>query len=220
MPKYEPCDVTLTLNDVHSMIDEERKLVATAFQYARGAHKDQVRKYTGLPYISHPLSVYRLLREFGIHDMESLCAALLHDVVEDTSVSNEDINNTFGPNIARIVAELTDVSKPEDGNRAWRKAMDRHHISKGGWQAHMIKSADMIDNSRSIIEHDRNFVPTYMREKRALLQVLSKDHTALRRLASDMVRMYEALYPRDKLTLWDALNSEDGEAWYGLDYNR
>ena len=70
MPKYEPCDVTLTLNDVHSMIDEERKLVAPAFQYARGAHKDQVRKYTGIPYISHPLSVYRLLREFGIHDME------------------------------------------------------------------------------------------------------------------------------------------------------
>lgn len=220
MPNYKPCDVTLMLSDLKCTTAIGRARISIAFSYASKAHKGQVRKYTGVPYISHPLSVYRLLVAFGVLDTTTLCAALLHDVVEDTPVSNDDIKEAFGDDIARIVGELTDVSKPEDGNRAWRKAMDRHHLSKGGWEAQTIKCADMIDNSRSIMEHDRNFAPIYMREKLALLQVLNKTTSGLWKVASDMVRMYEALYPRDRVTLWDALHSEDGEAWYDVNCDR
>jgi len=148
-------------------------LVEKAKIFATKAHKGQVRKYTGEPYIVHPIEVAEIVaRHNGSQEM--IAAALLHDVVEDTSTTIEDIRSKFGNAVAMLVDDLTDVSKPEDGNRAVRKAMDREHTAKASAAAMVIKAADLISNSKSILEHDKNFAKVYIKEKSALLDVMFK----------------------------------------------
>ena len=93
-----------------------KDLVKRAAEFATSAHEGQVRKYTGVPYIVHPIEVMEIVKTVD-HDDEMLAAALLHDVVEDCGVTIEDIVKEFGSDVASLVSALTDVSKPEDGNR-------------------------------------------------------------------------------------------------------
>ena len=102
------------------------RLVEKALQFATAAHEGQVRKYTGEPYIIHPVEVMEIVKTVS-NDTAMHAAALLHDVVEDTDVTIEDIIREFGDDVAQLVDDLTDVSKPEDGNRKTRKALDRAH---------------------------------------------------------------------------------------------
>jgi (p)ppGpp synthase/HD superfamily hydrolase len=81
------------------------------------------------------------------HTPEMLAAAWLHDVVENTKTTVEDIRLLFGAAIANFVDQLTDVSRSFDGNRARRKALDRAHLAKASQEAQTIKLADLIDNS-------------------------------------------------------------------------
>ena len=101
-------------------------------------------------------------------------AAVLHDTVEDCDVTLDDIVSHFGPVVADLVEQLTDISVPEDGNRAFRKAMDRDHSAQASAQGMTIKIADLLDNTKSITEHDEHFAKVYMKEKALLLQVLDK----------------------------------------------
>ena len=82
---------------------------------------------------------------------------------------------------------LTDVSRPEDGNRAARKTLDREHIAKASPQAKTIKIADLIDNSRSIMAHDPQFARVYLAEKRLLLDVLTEGDPTLYAMARRIV---------------------------------
>jgi (p)ppGpp synthase/HD superfamily hydrolase len=118
-----------------------------------------------------------------------VAAAWLHDVVEDTGCTFTDIHMAFGIDIATLVGWLTDVSKPEDGNRAHRKAMDRHHTAQAPAEAQTIKLADLISNSRSIMAHDPAFAVTYLAEKRLLLEVLTKGDRGLHARASEFIRV-------------------------------
>jgi (p)ppGpp synthase/HD superfamily hydrolase len=108
-----------------------------------------------------------------------VAAAWLHDVVEDTGCTYTDIHMAFGADIAALVGWLTDVSKPEDGNRAYRKARDRAHSAEAPAEAQTIKLADLISNSRSIVQHDPAFAKTYLEEKRLLLEVMTKGDPTL-----------------------------------------
>jgi (p)ppGpp synthase/HD superfamily hydrolase len=108
-----------------------------------------------------------------------LAAAWLHDVVEDTGVTNEVIRVEFGDEVAELVGWLTDVSRPEQGNRAVRKAIDRAHSAMAPADAQTIKLADLISNTRSIVAHDEKFAKTYLEEKRLLLEVMIKGDAAL-----------------------------------------
>ena len=146
-----------------------------ALTYATAAHAavGQRRKYTDQPYIVHPIRVAGIVDKFGGTD-EMIMAAYLHDVVEDTGVSIEDILDMFGSVVAVIVDGLTDVSKPEDGNRAVRKAMDRQHGADATWAAQFIKCADIIDNAADIGDNDPSFNVVYRKEMAALLDVLDK----------------------------------------------
>ena len=150
-------------------------LAQTAFTYASAAHAavSQRRKYTDEPYIVHPIRVAGIVANFGGTD-EMIAAAYLHDVVEDTGVSIEDILDMFGSVVAVIVDGLTDVSKPEDGNRAVRKAMDRQHSADATWAAQFVKCADIIDNASDIGDNDPSFNIVYRKEMVALLEVLDK----------------------------------------------
>jgi (p)ppGpp synthase/HD superfamily hydrolase len=153
------------------MTDNQASLLAHSIRFATDAHGDQKRKYTHEPYITHPLAVMKIVQSVP-HTPEMLMAAVLHDVVEDTPVDILTIRDEFGPVVAQYVNGLTDVSRPEDGNRVARKALDRQHISSQVAEVHTIKLADMIHNTQSIREHDPNFWRVYREEKRLLLEVL------------------------------------------------
>lgn len=169
----------------NSLIEHQAKVFAYAAHSAVGA----VRKYTGEHYIVHCREVAELVRSaHGTQEM--LAAAWLHDVVEDTKVTFEQIELVFGEDIRHLVYCLTDVSRPEDGNRAMRKERDRRHMAAAPYQAKTIKLADMISNSYSIIERDPDFAKIYMKEKRELLKVLKEGHASLYRMAEGIVEGY------------------------------
>lgn len=151
---------------------------ARIFATAAHAAVDQRRKYTGEPYIVHPAEVASIVKSVG-GTPEMICAAWLHDVVEDTKVTNEIITQEFGSIIGGLVGWLTDISKPEYGNREFRKRMDREYIFNAPAEAQTVKLADLISNSKSIILHDPNFAVTYLQEKRLLLEVLTKGDATL-----------------------------------------
>lgn len=164
-------------------------VVRKAQVYAMAAHAavGQRRKYTGEPYIVHPAEVARIVAGVPGSTPDMVAAAWLHDVVEDTGCTYTDIHMAFGADIATLVGWLTDVSKPEDGNRAVRKARDREHTARAPAAAQTIKLADLISNSRSIMAHDPTFARTYLEEKRQLLAVMTRGDAGLHAEASRYV---------------------------------
>jgi (p)ppGpp synthase/HD superfamily hydrolase len=150
------------------------ELIKKAIKFAKNAHEGQVRKYTGEPYINHPMAVSRYLKLWHSDSTdEMVSAAILHDTVEDTEASNFDIFTAFGSEVAILVGWLTDVSCPKDGNRAARKLKDRVHTGSAPFEAQLIKCADLIHNSQSIIRHDESFAKVYLKEKRLTLDLMS-----------------------------------------------
>lgn len=143
-------------------------MMERARTFATAAHAGQVRKYTGEPYITHCEEVADLIAAHG-GTVAQVAAALLHDTVEDTPVTIELIREEFGEHVATLVDGLTDVSKPEDGNRAARKALDRAHTAAQSPECKLIKLCDLISNTRSIAAHDPDFARVYLQEKRLLL---------------------------------------------------
>lgn len=149
------------------------ELVERAAIYAMVAHKavGQVRKYTGEPYHKHPQTVAQMVWSVGGDD-EMIAAAHLHDVVEDTHITVDDIEQSFGMVVATFVDWLTDHQTLADGNRAFRKQREREKLARAPRQAQTIKLADLINNSHTIAEHDPDFAKVYFQEKRLILEVM------------------------------------------------
>lgn len=185
-----------------------------ALAFARAAHGEQKRKYTGNPYIEHPIRVAQLVKEAGGTE-EMIAAAYLHDVVEDVSLDRikaiDNFTNTafgcglsterevrllylrlsFGYKVASLVEMVTDVSLPTDGNRKARKQKDLEHLAQASPEGKTIKLADLIDNSRDIVKNDPDFAKVYMREKAALLPVLIGGNDKLWMRAKTIVKAWE-----------------------------
>ena len=161
-----------------STLTDEYLVEFQALDAARAAHAGQVRKYTGEPYVWHCIAVAVKLRQHG-YKGNVIAAALMHDVLEDTDITEGMMRKVFGNEITDLVLEVTDVSKPEDGNRAVRKQIDREHLAKASDLGKAIKLADLIDNTASIVKHDQNFAKKYIAEKEALLEVLKLDASPL-----------------------------------------
>lgn len=159
-------------------------LVQRAARYATQAHRriDHRRKYSGQPYQVHLEAVATLVASVT-DDPETIAAAWLHDTVEDTPATLEDIEAEFGPAVAELVEELTDISRPGDGNRAQRKELDRRHLALASPRAKTVKLADLIDNCRDIVGHDPGFARIYLGEMQALLPVLKAGDPELYRQA-------------------------------------
>lgn len=171
----------------------EIELIKRATEIAHMAHRGQVRKYTQDPYIVHPESVAGIVGCAG-GDAGMIAAAWLHDTVEDTYVTYDFIHGAFGHEVATHVWFLTDISKPEDGNREVRKAIDREHIALAPPSTKTVKLADLIDNSSSIVAKDPGFAKIYIEEKRKLLalRVLGLGNTELLIRARSIVNDYDA----------------------------
>lgn len=165
----------------------EMTLEERALLFAFRAHAGQERKYTGEPYITHPISVANIVKTVD-HTPEMVAAALLHDTVEDTNVTFEEIRAEFGAEVERLVFWLTDVSRPEDGNRETRKGIDRDHYAEAPPDAQTVKVADMLHNTACISQHDPNFWRVYRREKQLLLDVLHRADAALVEIAREQIR--------------------------------
>lgn len=88
---------------------EERARIRTAFEFARDSHQGQLRK-DGSPYITHPLEVAHLVAELGL-DSDSIMAALLHDTIEDTEATHEEVAKRFSPTVADLVEGVTKLTK-------------------------------------------------------------------------------------------------------------
>ena len=155
-------------------------LVDRARIYATEAHQriNHRRKYNNEPYHVHLSAVAKLVASVT-YDKELIAAAWLHDTVEDTQATLEDIEETFGMPVAELVEELTDISRPGDGNRATRKRIDRLHLSQASKRAKTVKLADLIDNCKDIIRHDPRFAQIYLEEMNELLDVLADGNPQL-----------------------------------------
>ncbi len=142
------------------------RIYGETIEYARKAHKGQTRKYSGLPYITHPISVGETLFDAGA-DQAVVQAGILHDVVEDTDLTIHDIAKDFGSAVAGLVLEVTDVYTKEaypEWNRARRKAAEADRLAGVSTDAKAIKMADCADNSASILLHDPRFAKKYLAE--------------------------------------------------------
>ena len=148
-------------------------LVDRARVYATEAHQriNHRRKYNNEPYHVHLSAVAKLVASVT-DDQEVIAAAWLHDTVEDTQATLEDVEEEFGVPVAELVEELTDVSKPGDGNRQVRKEIDRRHLAQASKSAKTVKLADLIDNCKDITRHDPRFAQVYLSEMNDLLDVL------------------------------------------------
>lgn len=162
--------------------------LAKALVFAAKAHGDQRRKYTGESYIVHPIEVMGILVDHGITDDNVLAAALLHDVVEDTPVGPDTLAmEGFNQQVIGLVLEVTDVSRPQDGNRALRKGRDRDHLEIASSDGQNIKLADLISNTTSIVQHDPGFAKVYLEEKADLLTVLTRGLAPLYKQACSLL---------------------------------
>jgi (p)ppGpp synthase/HD superfamily hydrolase len=135
--------------------------------FAVAMHGGQRRKYSDKPYVVHLDAVVSILRSFGITAPPVLAAAYLHDTVEDTEATIQDIYVSFGEQIAELVYWLTDA---EQGGRRMRKMMSAWRLGRAPWDAKMIKLADLIDNTEQICRKDPDFAPVYLREKRKIVE--------------------------------------------------
>ena len=160
--------------------------VMDALNFAEEFHGEQKRKYTYEKYIFHPIEVMRIV-SITKHDENMLMAALLHDTVEDTDATLLDIQKYFGDDVRNLVSDLTDISKPSDGNRLIRKTLDRDHSANSSSRAKTIKYADLISNTKSIVSHDKNFAKMYLKEKAALLNVMNNGDILLKNIATDIL---------------------------------
>jgi (p)ppGpp synthase/HD superfamily hydrolase len=155
----------------HSLVGETKVKMARAL--ATGAHGaiKQVRKYTGDPYIVHPQAVAGLIEAVPTHSWEMLCVAWLHDVLEDTGVDRGTIIDMFGVDVGLGVWYLTNVEK-EAGNRARRHAINIERLAFAPDWVKTVKVADLMDNTATIVQHDPNFAPLYLKEKESVMEVL------------------------------------------------
>ena len=128
----------------------ERLLKAADF--AAKKHKCQTRKgINGEPYINHPLEVAHILASVGkVEDADILIAAILHDTVEDTETTKEDIIEMFGKNVAEMVMEVTDDKTLPKAKRKQKQIEHAPHLSVGAKQ---IKLADKTNNISDILHN-------------------------------------------------------------------
>ncbi|MCG5217228.1 HD domain-containing protein [Streptosporangium soli] len=125
-------------------------LLKRALDQAAVWHRTQLRKYPGVavPYLSHPAGVGTILSRHGF-DSEVVAAGVLHDVVEDTEATIEQVRDLFGARVAELVAHVTE----QDRSLPWEERKRRYlaHFTAKPWEAQAISLADKIDNFWSIV---------------------------------------------------------------------
>jgi (p)ppGpp synthase/HD superfamily hydrolase len=164
-------------------------ILARATLFADQAHDGQVRKFTGLPYISHTMEVMQIVR--GVtNDDDVIAAAVLHDVIEDCGITYTDLAAEFNERIAYLVYQVTNSADESDGDRDTRAYINRTILRDASADAQTIKLADIISNVSGVdiaLECDPVWTKLYLMEKRELLLVLNKGDRDLRSRAYALI---------------------------------
>jgi guanosine-3',5'-bis(diphosphate) 3'-pyrophosphohydrolase len=167
----------------------QAEILEAIIKFTDHSHGEQKRKYTDERYIVHPIRVMQTCQQYT-HDVAVLAAALMHDLLEDTPVTEDQIRNFLSPLLSKgdvhraigYVVELTDVFIKKDFprlNRRSRKQKEVDRLSKTSYEAQTIKYADLIDNVVDIVKHDADFGYRYIQEGQALLDKMNKGHAVL-----------------------------------------
>ncbi len=124
-------------------------LLLKALAFAANKHRDQRRKdRAASPYINHPIALANVLvREGGVAEIPVLCAALLHDTIEDTATTRKQLRRAFGARITSIVSEVSDDKRLP---KATRKRLQVRHAGSLSREAKLVKLADKICNIRDV----------------------------------------------------------------------
>ncbi len=133
------------------MSADEEAMLARAFGFAQEAHDGQLRK-SGEPFINHPLEVAKILADLRM-DAETVCAAILHDTVEDTKVTPEDVEREFGPDVRQLVEGVTKITRIEVGSLSDEQAatIRKMLVAMGkDIRVIVIKLADRLHNMRTL----------------------------------------------------------------------
>lgn len=176
---------------------ESHEILEKVREYADHAHGDQMRKYSDERYIVHPVRVMETVRDY-ISDPPVLAAALLHDVLEDTDVTSDEMkaflftvmNRQDAERTIDLVEELTDVYIKRNFprlNRKSRRHKEVERLAAASAEAQTIKYADVMDNSADIAENDPDFALMYLRESKYLLQQMEKGNTLLKQRSTQEV---------------------------------
>ncbi len=139
------------LNKLREYNPEEVEIVKRAYEYADTLHKGQMRQ-SGEPYISHPLNVAYILAEMHA-DRDTICAGLLHDTLEDTNITKEDIAHDFNQNVANLVDGVTKLSKMNFSSKQDQNYANTRKIITGiteDVRIIIIKLADRFHNMRTL----------------------------------------------------------------------
>lgn len=166
--------------------------------FADKAHADQLRKYTKERYIVHPVRVMQTCKAYDSR-LEILAAALLHDVLEDTPVGEDEIHSFLTSimedsqalKVLVLIKELTDVYTKEaypEWNRKKRKQKELERMQHISAEAQTIKYADIIDNTKEIVVSDPGFAPRYLRECLDILKIPNKGNKELHDLSLELVK--------------------------------
>ncbi len=187
-------------------------------RFADRAHGDQLRKYSAERYIVHPIRVMQICREYT-GDIAVLCAALLHDVIEDTYITKQTLGEFLGTILSgsdarrtlQLVEELTDVYVKKDypmWNRRKRKAREAERIKNTSRDAQTIKYADIIDNCPELTENDPDFAERFLKECRQLLTKMQRGNRDLHQRAVTTVNdCLERLREKKEATIKSKSNS-------------
>lgn len=185
------------------------EILKKVMDFADQAHGAQKRKYTGERYIVHPVRVMKTCMQYTDNPVV-LSAALLHDVLEDTSVGKDKIypflENIMGreksAQVIDLVVALTDVYVKEKFlllNRKRRKKKESERLGTIPSDAQTIKYADIIDNTMDISRNDPNFAPVYLKECRLLLTNMKKGNPELYKRAFQSVEENLQKFQREEV---------------------
>ncbi len=164
-----------------------KERVIKAYEYAQEKHAGQIRKFTDLPYFTHPKAVARLLEQLT-GDEELVVSGLLHDVLEDTSATLKEIKELFGDRVASIVEELTS-QKPKEMDKGLYLGAKMIKMTPA---ALTVKLADRLHNVM-YLEGDNvhiSFIKKYYKETRTILSML-KDHITADKIQELMIKRIE-----------------------------
>jgi (p)ppGpp synthase/HD superfamily hydrolase len=139
--------------------------------FALVKHEGQVRRHDGKPYIAHLDGVAAILREHGYTAPDVMAAAFLHDTLEKTDTTLEELIEKFGLVVSELVFWLTDT---EQGSPEAQTLQAAWRLSRAPWNAKLIKLADIIDNGTAVIMCNPDFGPTFLEEKRLQLKKMAE----------------------------------------------
>ena len=176
-------------------------MLARALQFAASKHRHQRRKdIHASPYINHPIAVLSILSaEAGIDAVEVLCAAVLHDTIEDTETTAEEVEAAFGGRVRDIVLDVSDDKRLP---KAERKLLQIQHAASARLEARLVKLADKVANLRDLVDHPPR--DWDMERRRAYCDWASAVVDQLRGTHATLERLFDAAHTRCMATMAEA----------------